>query len=393
LCRVVDAHDGLEGLRVPDWTTGRSWLMQLGLSQLRRPMAEADDWVWMVDHSIQSGRDRLLAVLGGRLSEMPSGAPLRRCDLRLLHLAVMRDPDMESNRDELLGLARRTGVPRVLLSDHGADLRGGVRLLREALGAGAGRMLELYDVKHRTALALKHRLEGCPRWAEFLAGVGGTRNALKQTEWAFLLPPVLRSKSRYLNLGDLVPWACRLRFLLEHEPAALLEHGSPEKLRQKMGWLLGFGAELHRWRGWYRVAARTEEVIRNRGLYRGVEQNLEVRLSGLMKDESSAQMAGELKAFVVAQSAGLSLGERVPGSTEVLESCFGTLKALEKDQSKGGFTGLVLGLGALVGEVTKEVVAQALRSTPVKAVRNWCKQNIGTSMQSKRQQAFRLAGV
>ena len=51
----------------------------------------------------------------------------------------------------------------------------------------------------------------------------------------------------------------------------------------------------------------------------------------------------------------------MPGSTEVLESCFGTLKALEKDQSKGGFTGLVLGLGALLGKVTKEVVAAALR--------------------------------
>ena len=378
---------------MPDWTTSRTWLMQLGLAQLRQPVVEADDWVWMVDHSIQLGRDRLLAVLGARASELPTGAPLRRCDLRLLHLKVMRDPNMESNRNELLAVASRTGVPRVLLSDHGADLRGGVRLLREALGSDAARMLDLHDVKHRTALALKHRLEDCPRWAEFLSQVGSARNALKQTEWAFLLPPVLRSKSRYLNLGELVPWASRLRFLLERGPAALLEHGQPEKLRQKMGWLLGFGAELRLWQGWYRVAARTEEVIRTRGLYRGVEQNLELRLSGLVKDEPSRQMAGELKAFVAEQSGRLSEGERVPGSTEVLESCFGTLKALERDQSKGGFTGLVLGLGALVGEVTREVVAAALRSTPVKAVRNWCKQNVGISMQSKRQQAFRLAGA
>lgn len=66
------------------------------------------------------------------------------------------------------------------------------------------------------------------------------------------------------------------------------------------------------------------------------------------------------------QSARRSIGEGVPGSTEVLESCFGTLKALERGQSKGGFTGLVLGLGALVGKVTREGVAAALRSTEVK---------------------------
>ena len=131
-------------------------------------------------------------------------------------------------------------------------------------------MLDVYDVKHRTALALKHRLEDAPRWAEFLSQVGSTRNALKQTEWAFLLPPVLRSKSRYLNLGELVPWACRTALACSStSPAALLEHGEPERLRQKMGWLLGFEAELRLWQRWYRVAARTEEVVRNLRAVRG----------------------------------------------------------------------------------------------------------------------------
>jgi hypothetical protein len=40
------------------------------------------------------------------------------------------------------------------------------------------------------------------------------------------------------------------------------------------------------------------------------------------------------------------IGERLPGTTEVLESCFGKLKGLEDGQSKSGFTGLVLSLGA-----------------------------------------------
>jgi hypothetical protein len=223
--------------------------------------------------------------------------------------------------------------------------------------------------------------------------VGKARNAAKQTEWAFLVPPVLRTKSRYLNLGELVPWAWKTARLVQSPPPAVLEHGTAERLTEKFGWLLDFEEDLKVWNGWYRVAARTEEVVRTRGLYRGVEKNLEVRLSGLVKDEKSREMAGELMAFVREQSARLKEGERVPGSTEVLESCFGTLKQLERDQSRSGFTGLVLGLGALVGNVTKEVVANALDSTPTKAVRNWCKENIGMSLQAKRRQAYRLAGV
>jgi hypothetical protein len=186
---------------VPDWTASRMWLMRLGLGQLRQPVVQAPDWVWLLDHSVQLGRERCLVVLGGRLSEMPPG-PLRRQDLRLLHLKVMRDPDRHSNHKELLAVLRRTGPPRAILSDHGADLRGGLRLLRE--GEGLSETLDVYDIKHRCALALQHHLEGDARWAEFLTLIGTTRNALKQTEWAFLLPPVQRSKSRYLNLGAML---------------------------------------------------------------------------------------------------------------------------------------------------------------------------------------------
>ena len=93
------------------------WLMQLGLARLRQEVTATDDWYWLVDHSVQLGRDRLLVVLGARLSEMPPpGQCLRRQDLQLLHLAVMADPNMHTNHQELVKVMARTGRPRVLLS-------------------------------------------------------------------------------------------------------------------------------------------------------------------------------------------------------------------------------------------------------------------------------------
>jgi hypothetical protein len=390
--RLLEVFDGFyrldEAQQIPDWTTSRTWLMRLGLGQLRQPVVKADDWVWLVEHSIQLGRDRCLAVLAGRLSEMPCG-PLRREHLRLLHLKVMRDPDKESNCRALSEVLRLTGPPRAILSDHGADLCAGVRLLRQG-SALLGRTLDIYDLKHRCALALKYRLEGNARWAEFLGLIGKTRSNLQQTEWAFVLPPVQRTKSRYLNLGELLRWAIRTAWLIEHKPKVLLEHGDAERLQEKMGWLLGFAEEFAVWRQWYQVAARTEAVVRSGGLHLGVEALLRHRLAGVAKEATSKDMAAEMVAFVAEQSKGMKPGERVPGSTQVLESCLGTLKALEKDQSRSGFTGLVLGLGALVGKVTKEVARQALACTPLKAVRRWCEQNIGQTLQSKRGQVYRL---
>ena len=58
----------------------------------------------------------------------------------------------------------------------------------------------------------------------------------------------------------------------------------------------------------------------------------------------------------------------MPGTTEVLESCFGKLKALEDGQSKSGFTGLVLSLGAMVSQWTTESLGEALEQCRVRDV-------------------------
>ena len=66
----------------PHWTTGRMWLLRVGLYKLRQPKTIADDWVWFVDHTVQIGTEKSLAVLGIRLSELPpTGTCLTLADL------------------------------------------------------------------------------------------------------------------------------------------------------------------------------------------------------------------------------------------------------------------------------------------------------------------------
>ena len=67
---------------------------------------------------------------------------------------------------------------------------------------------------------------------------------------------------------------------------------------------------------------------------------------------------------------------------------FGKQKHLEGEQSKSGFTGLILGIPAMVAELTTDLVGQALESTPVKTVIDWQKKHIGETVQSKRKKFF-----
>ena len=56
-----------EGAR-PAANTGQNWILRIGLYELNRPKEMADDWVLILDHTIQIGKVKCLIVVGFRLS-------------------------------------------------------------------------------------------------------------------------------------------------------------------------------------------------------------------------------------------------------------------------------------------------------------------------------------
>jgi hypothetical protein len=73
----------------PDRSTGRLWLLWIGLAALLRAKTIADDWVWVIDHSIQIGQCKCLVILGKRLRDLPEGRPLGHHDTELIALVPM----------------------------------------------------------------------------------------------------------------------------------------------------------------------------------------------------------------------------------------------------------------------------------------------------------------
>lgn len=206
-----------------------------------------------------------------------------------------------------------------------------------------------------------------------------------QTELAYLAPPNQRPKSRYLNLEELLGWAGRALQALAGS-AALPAGVSRERVQAKLGWLAGYREAVAEWSEWLQLAQTAEQFVRRDYLYAGAADDLSECL-GWPRRRSSRQLRGELLSHVRRQTAGLRPGERLPGSTEVLESCFGRFKELEKAQSRSGLTGLLLGLGAVVAQTTAEVVQAALEQTPVKKVLDWCRRQLGPSVQAQRRAA------
>jgi hypothetical protein len=369
----------------PHWTTGRSWLLRLGYYKLTRPKHQATDWVWIADHTVQAGRLKCLAIFGIRLVDLPPPGE----HLALRHLEPIGvAPMVSSNGDTVLAQLERhvsvTGPPCGILSDRGADLWAGVqRFCQRHPGTRA-----IYDVAHKAACLLKRLLEKEPRWASFSKQLLVTKRQTQQTELAFLAPATQRSKARYMNVGPLLDWAKVVRWALEEHPAEVLRHCRVERLEEKFGWLRDYGPVLAEWEQWRRITEVGVQMIRSDGLTMATPKELQARIRPFAADASGEWLCEQLGEYAEEQTRGLTRHERFPGSSEVIESCFGKQKALSGEQSRGGFSSLILGLGAMVGHLNEEVVQAALESTPGKAVARWCAQQLGVTPQAQRQAVF-----
>jgi hypothetical protein len=370
----------------PAANTGQWWLLRLGLYELTRPKQVAEDWVWLLDHTIQLGQVKCLLMVAVRLSawESQGRGPLGHRDLAVLALEPMRrstGPLVETHIERAMS---RTGVPRAILSDGGKDLKNAVASFQRAHPEVA----DLSDIKHKMATLVKAELKADVRWSSFVPAVGRTKSQLQQTDLACLMPPSPKEKARYMNLGALVNWARRVLVYLDTPAESRPLDATPDRLEAKLGWLRTYREALLEWSGMLAVVDETLEVIRQDGYCAGASSVLCNRLSCLAQDEMTRRVAERAVAFVAQQSSAAIGQEHLPGSTECLESLIGKGKRLEGQQSRSGFTKMVLAMAASVAEPTADHVRTALEEVKTHQVIAWCKQKLGPSVQAQRQHAL-----
>lgn len=386
--RVLEVLEGwLPGVeRAPAANTGQWWLLRLGLYELQRSKEIASDWVWLVDHTVQLGEVKCLLIVAVRLSawELQGRGALEHGDLTVLALEPMRESTGSQVQTHLERATNQTGIPRAILSDAGRDIKKALAGFREQHPAVA----ELSDIKHKLALLVKAELEADARWSAFVSAVGQTKSQTQQTNLAHLMPPRLKEKARYMNLGELVNWGRRVLRYVDDSLESQESDVELNRLETKLGWLREYRAALEQWSGMLAVVDRTLEVIRQDGYYREAASVLRERLSSLPQDEMSRRVADRAVAFVAEQSSAAMGEEHLPGSTECLESLIGKGKRLEGQQSRSGFTKMVLGMAASVAEPTVEYIRTALEEVKTHDVTAWCKEKLGVSVQAQRRQVL-----
>jgi hypothetical protein len=368
-------------VRSASYYSVRLWLLRLGLYQLSRPKVRADDWMWIMDHTMQLGERKCLIVVGIRQSAWNAQhRVLGHEDVELIDLVPVTESNGSVVHQQLKAAAAKTGVPRAIVSDGGHDLHAGVEKFRATHPATAW----LYDIKHKTACLLKHALEHDGSWSEFVEKTHRFKQQVSLGPLAALAPPQQRSKARYMNLDVLVGWAQESLLALEH-PQAMRKAGlDVRQAEEKLGWLRKFAQPVRRWGEMLAVIGAAEHYVRHEGIHAQAAEELASRLPR-STIPAVQRLRKQLLEFVQTQGQQARDGERLLGSSEVLESIIGKFKHVAGEGGRHGLTGMALSIGALVGNLAVATVETAMTQVTTTEVWDWCRSHLGATVQSVRQ--------
>jgi len=255
----------------------------------------------------------------------------------------------------------------------------------------------LGDFKHYAANVLKKIVGRDERFSQFSTQLGRTRSAIQQTELAHLTPPGPKPKARFMNLQPTLRWAKMVSWQLSHPRSEGRRNITAQRMNEKLGWLREYRDDIHRWHACQQVVSASSTFINEQGLFPGAARQLRDHLrtvrngdddGGAKETKAGRQVTASLLRFVRRSEAQLAAGQRLPMSTEILESSFGLFKQLERQHSKGGFTSLLAAYGCLLHASTPESIRRDFAQVSVKGMRDWVSAKLGKTLASKRQTAY-----
>lgn len=186
---------------IPHFSSVINWSLRLGLGLLKQIKPIEQPWLAIVDHSIDVGTKKALVVLRVRLDVMSQrGGALGLADCECIGLRVSETVNGDTLAQELGEIFTQTGNPVGIIKDCDATLNKGVRLWSQA---SAAELAVIDDLSHVVATALKKQYESSDAYKQFTALVNGASQKLRQTAQAFLMPPKLRNKGRFMRIGRL----------------------------------------------------------------------------------------------------------------------------------------------------------------------------------------------
>jgi hypothetical protein len=109
-----------------------------------------------------------------------------------------------------------------------------------------------------------------------------------------------------------------------------------------------------------------------------------------LETPQARKFSSQLLNFIKEQQQVCKEDEKILHSSQIIESLFGKLKFLEKEQSRSSFTSLILSVAAMVSKTTNDMVQTAMETVSNFQINQWFSQKIPITAQAQRAELHKL---
>lgn len=430
---------------VPSYNSIRSWMLRVGLYELKQRPEYDEAWVMMLDATLELGTLKCLGILGLPLSRLlETGYALKHQDVDVLGLVVLSSCTGEVIEQQLEQVTRQQKRPPLqIVSDHGSDIKKGIGLYQQQYP----QLIWTHDVTHAMALLLKRELKNDETYQTFLRQCSLTRQQIKQTALYFLSPPKQRTKARYLNIESHIRWAQQLlhyqdqadfsainshyqvdqtalrllqsqldpdtlthltkldpktypdRYSFCHhlsqqlgadrwtEYEAVVCHAADLGRRyfvEKLGWVSSYRSALPTYLQLSNLVNTATQQLKQHGLSHSSPDFFVKQTASLSLSPRLQHFRNYILAYLRSHVAPLSPDQTLLASSDVLESIFGKYKLFSSERSFKEIGQMVLLIPLFTAKLNPQRVKLALETISSSTVQAWAKKIFGQSMLSKR---------
>lgn len=364
------------GLETPEHTTIISCVKKLGIYNLEKPKEKANDWIIILDESIEFGNEKILVILGIREKNIDFTRALKYQDLVPLTIKISNSWKGEEIKNEIELLKKEIGEIKYAIADMGNAIKKGLRLAK---------LNHIEDVTHKISWFIKQLYDKDERFKSYTKKLAHLRGSIPLSKLAYILPPAQRVHSRFMNLKPIIDWGNSIIQLLESDKEL-----KPE--REKLGFVSYYKAFLNEINQVITIAIKIQKIVKNNGLSkktfgqcRLLFKNME---ANIIINKFKTQIMSYLKET-------LSIELKIKSSklvctSDILESCFGKYKNFINANPSIGITDLCLTISAITCNYKEEhEIVKAMEKVRTAEVIRWKNENVGKSLLSRRKEVIK----
>ena len=380
-------------LESPHYSTIRQWLGRIGLYELNREKEKLQDWIYVIDLTLELGQEKALVIYGiteesWQSQVLKEGRALKHTDGEILSIEVTKSATGEWIHGILEELSIKVGIPRQIVADNGSNLKKGIKLYQN----NHQQVIYTYDVTHGMANLLKKELDICQDFQDFLADCHRCKQQLQQTELAFLAPPAQRSQCRYFNAERLVNWAidllnCPVKVCSQLIPSIDTSKLEP-RLKEKLMWLHKYQKQIPLWTKMCQMTRTLEKQLKIFGLNQESQKQFSKTLSKMAIPQSLKPFQQKILDYLQAEMALINDNRTVLATSDVIESIFGKYKCFSQRCPLQDLRSMLLTIPLTTMNLTQDVIKKALETVRGVDLSQWLNDFFGQSMFSKRTTLF-----